>query len=696
MNGDKTYLFASEKQWKRASVAALPTKLTIDATKNIGSVNSQWADARLFATMPDKSISFSDSHGVLRRDDNGYANFADPLRLLADKVRLWILDDCDGRRLFLLDGHSFHILEHLSLPGLIDAAPDGEGGIWLLAGQSLFRRSHCDHEPREVSYLPEAAKAIAAKGDNIAWLNAAGDQINFFDLKSKVTHKLDLQSLDPSMLVGDGVALSGGNGLAIVTWTASGEPQAGIGGYLSFDITGELLVSGSFKPPALPFALTADDRDIVFLVKLDGGVTISRIKGAARPGGERRLLPTLELSRPGSNWHRADLTGSVPEGATLLLRWATSDDKSLRLLIESTLADEQALLSDRQATVDTLLAPLWSSPIVYSGEPDARSFALPLYGARQAYLWIDIRLLSPASATAPELHSLRVVHDTDGLMQHLPMIYRDDSDLRQGRRTAFDGSTRPLIDDTMRRLVDVLETGIDSIDRSIAGLAKRLDPKVTQAKWLADLARMLGLPFHEALTEAMRRNLLSVAGQILASRGTRQGLLVMLRALFPGRAIRVRDRTEQLVPIILGSERIAGNALPRLLTGASVRIPKLNARLVLGRTALCTTDACDDAQFVASPQVLVEIPATPGEARRLRTAIEQMIEDMVPAGVRAVVRWLPFSRSAQSADDALVVLPAGGPMVLDGGLPIGSSPLAGRTKPGKSIGDALSMPHPLA
>ena len=150
MNGDKTYLFASEKQWKRASVAALPTKLTIDATKNIGSVNSQWADARLFATMPDKSISFSDSHGVLRRDDNGYANFADPLRLLADKVRLWILDDCDGRRLFLLDGHSFHILEHLSLPGLIDAAPDGEGGIWLLAGQSLFRRSHCDHEPREV------------------------------------------------------------------------------------------------------------------------------------------------------------------------------------------------------------------------------------------------------------------------------------------------------------------------------------------------------------------------------------------------------------------------------------------------------------------------------------------------------------------------------------------------------------------
>ena len=117
---------------------------------------------------------------------------------------------------------------------------------------------------------------------------------------------------------------------------------------------------------------------------------------------------------------------------------------------------------------------------------------------------------------------------------------------------------------------------------------------------------------------------------------------------------------------------------------------------MLGRTALCPTSACDDAEITVGPQVLVEIPATPGEQRRLRTAIEQMIEDMVPAGVRAVVRWLPFGRSAQSAEDTIVALPSGGPMVLDGGLPLGSSPLAGRIRPGKSIGDALSMPHPLA
>ncbi len=702
MSDGKSYFFASAKHWASASIAALSTKLTIDAAQNAGPVDPQLTDARLFAIMPDKSITLIDCHGTLRRDDNGYAKFAAPLRLLVDKDRLWVLDDCNAGSLFLLDGHSFHILERLSLPGLIDAAPDGEGGLWLLAGQSLFRRSRCDQKPVKIINLPGPARAIAAESGRVAWLNAAGDQLYFFDHKSGITHRQDLQSLDPMMCTGEGVALAGGNGLAIVTWTASGEPQTGIGGYLSFDIKGELLVRGNFEPQALPqplalpFALAADDRDIVFLVKLEGCVTMSRVEGAARRGGERRLLPTLKLSRPGSNWHRATLTGIVPDDATLSLRWAASDDKSLRLLVENTLANQQALLTDRLATVDALLGPLWSSPIIYGGEGDAHGFALPLCGARQAYLWIDIQLLSPASANAPQLHSLRVVHDTDGLMQHLPMIYRDDSDLRQGRRTAFDGSTRPLVDDTMRRLVAVLETGIDGIDRSIAGLAERLDPQATEAKWLADLARMLGLPFHEALSEQMRRDLLGVANKILAQRGTRAGLLTMLTALFPGRLIKVRDRTNQLVPIILGSDRIAGNALPRLLTGASVRIPKLNARLVLGRTALCPTTACDDAEISPGPQVLVEIPATPGEQQRLRTAIEQMIEDMVPAGVRAVVRWLPFGRLAQVTEDALAVLPSGGAMVLDGGLPLGSSPLAGRTKPGKSIGDALSMPHPLA
>lgn len=696
MSEGKCYLFASDKHWDSARVAALPTKVVIDAAQNSVAVDRQLGDALLLAVSHDGSLLLIDCHGALRSDDNKYADFAAPSRLIPDEGRLWVLDACDEQKLYLLDGDSFQILEQLALPGLIDAAPDGTGGIWLLAGQSLFRRTPCDAEPIKFIELSEPAKSIAAAGERVVWLNAAGSALHFFNSKSGVTHHVDLQNMDAAMQTGDGVTLSGSHGLAVVTWSAGTGPQSGIGGYLSFDMQGELLVSGRFEPPALPFALAAIGRDLIFLVKQDGVVSMGRIEGAAHTGGERRLLPTLELSRPGSNWHRADLSGNIPEGATLSMRWAASDDKSLRLLVESTLANEQALLSERLAMVDTLLSPEWSDPVIYSGSSDADSFALPFNGARQAYLWIDLQLLNPAGAPAPRLHRLRVAHDTDGLMQHLPMIYRDDSDLRQGRRTAFDGSTRPLVDNTMRRLVAVLETEVDNIDRSIAALAKRLDPQATDEKWLADLAQMLGLPFHEALTVAMRRKLLGVAGKILASRGTRAGLLTMLQALFPDRLIRVRDRTDQLVPIILGSDLIAGNALPRLLTGASARIPKLNARLVLGRTALCPTSACDDTEITPGAQVLVEIPATPGEQRRLRTAIEQMIEDMVPAGVQAIVRWLPFGGSAQSAADAIIVLPMGGPMVLDGGLPLGSSPLASRTAPGKLIGNALSMPHPLA
>ena len=122
----------------------------------------------------------------------------------------------------------------------------------------------------------------------------------------------------------------------------------------------------------------------------------------------------------------------------------------------------------------------------------------------------------------------------------------------------------------MRRLVSVLETTTQGMDYRIARLAARLDPDRTGARWLPDLAAMLGLPFHDALTEADA----APAGQggarhPGAARHARSGLLAMLDALFPSRPIRVVDRTEQLIPISLGRDGVGGRALPAMLAGPS-------------------------------------------------------------------------------------------------------------------------------
>jgi len=164
---------------------------------------------------------------------------------------------------------------------------------------------------------------------------------------------------------------------------------------------------------------------------------------------------------------------------------------------------------------------------------------------------------------------------------------------------------------------------------------------------------MLGLPFHDALSSDMQRRLVKAAPAMLARRGTRLGLVAMLEALFPGRPIQVVDRTELLIPVTLGS----GSALPAMLAGPSIRVPKLNARLVLNKTGLCPANACTDALIAPGPEVLVSIPARVREQLRYRDAVAEMVEAMVPAGVRVRLRWTPWrDHGATPPGDVLTVL----------------------------------------
>lgn len=705
MTGAKAYHFERAEHWRKVLTVPLAAKVQIDARVAAAAADPGLAGARQLAVGDHGEMLVLDSTGHLRSGSAVFAGFTNPLRLCVDGERLWVLDECGpSRTVFLLDRATCHFLERTSWPELVDFAPDGRGGLWLLTANAVLHRGPGDCPAQAVQDLAAPARAIAVTSARFALLDQAGTRLEVVNPATGAVHRIDLSESDPLLRTGAGVSLGASGETFLVTWTSDLSGRQAIGGYLTFDPDGEVLAVGSFDPALRPFALGIDGRDVVFLVDRDGEVAFGRMAGAVRPGSERRMLPTLELSRAGSNWHRADIRATVRGDAILRLRWAASEDRNLQQLIDATQADASRPPSERLAVIDAMLGPLWSKAIDYPGSailpgtaPVPETFALPFHGERNAFLWVDLQLLSPAGAVLPELVSVRVQHDTEGLMQHLPAIYRDDSDLRQGRRTAFDGSTRPLVDDTMRRLVAVLESTIDGIDRTIAGLAGRLDPATTPLPWLGDLAAMLGLPFHEALEEQQRRALVAAAGLILARRGTRAGLLHLLRALFPNRRIRVRDRTEELMPVTLGGDAFGGSRLPSLLSGPSIRLPRLNARLVLSRTALCPATECTDPLIAPRPQVLVEIPATVRERSRLDTAVAEMIAAMVPAGVTPILRWLPFDAGAQEAGpDTLTILPMDEPLVLGSGQALGGSPLAGNSKIGRPIGDADSGPHRLA
>ncbi|MFL5178788.1 MAG: phage tail protein [Microvirga sp.] len=226
-------------------------------------------------------------------------------------------------------------------------------------------------------------------------------------------------------------------------------------------------------------------------------------------------------------------------------------------------------------------------------------------------LWIELALHRNQVGESAEVGSLAVHHDAASLIDNLPAIYR-------GPGGDADGTLRPL--------VAVLETTTQSIDELISHLAERLDPDLTEDRWLPQLAALLGLPFDAELLARAQRSLLKGARAILAGRGALAGVHALLNAIFGARRFVVVDRSEQLAPIALGGGGFSGSRLPAFLGGPSVRVPKLNARLVLGTTPLCTADTAD-ASLARPPELLVVIPASGTERRRYGAAVRRMLGD---------------------------------------------------------------------
>ena len=672
------YHFRTPAQWACVHMAGLAETLSLDpkAGADCGYID---CPAEAAALSPRGELFWVDGCGKLfaAGRETPWQGVEGPLlgkvvRLIAGRETLWALADCTppgaragtgARRLLQLDSRSLHLLINQEVGGGADIAADGRDGIWLLSGLSLQRIAPSGGAMGSALPLEHRPRAIAAAGGRMALLSRDGRQLTLLDPASGRGVHLDLRRLAGPGWDGGKAHLSGAGSALLVDGRIGPEP-----GFLLLDPDGNPLLIASWRDGPGPDLLIGAGDDLVGLFPEAGGQRLRRFAGLARPGSQRRLTPPLETISPAGTWLRAEVTARLPERATLSLRWAATADTALAAKVEHALAHVATPMTQRLAEVEKLLGPLWSRTFTYVGErhdgpaPPER-FAFPLHAAAGPLLWVDLRIARGSADAAPEIDTLLVIHEARSLMDDLPAIYSGDGDR----------------DGTMRRLVAVLETTTQGIDHRIARLATRLDPDRTSARWLPDLAAMLGLPFHDALTPNMQRRLVKAAPAILARRGTRLGLLAMLEALFPGRPIRVVDRTEQLIPIALGGGGVGGRALPAMLAGPSIRVPRLSARLVLGKTRLVATDACAELLLAPGPEILVSIPARVREQQLYRDAVAQMIEAMVPAGVRVRLRWTPWrGHGAVRPEDVLTMLGVPEPVRLGAGPALGRARTGGR------------------
>lgn len=670
MTAAPCYIFATPEQKQACLRTGLAETMLLDS--KAGEPVTGLSGVQLLAAEPDGRLLAIDEHGRLTTGGDCGPIIEGARRLVVGRSRISVLAS-EGIHQF--DRRTLQHLQSLDPDDAIDIAAATGDGLWRLGHRRVVRLGS-DGRPAGDAVETGPAERIAVAGDTIFLLYPGPERLELLpsaDRRRPIAIDLSRLLADAGAGAGPAPARFGASELVhgadrILLWRKERDLWPD---YLVLGPEGSVVARGRHHQPSRVATIALAGEDLVTAFE-DG--LVRRFAGAGADGGARWLTPALDTGSHSETWVRAEVSTRLPEGATLSLRWAALPDEPLRQSIEAVQTDRFRPAGDRLAGAAELLRDHWSGEFTYAGQPGddgrtARRLDFPLDKGAGPFLWLYLKLRRNDAARAPAIEALSVHHGPDSLIDHLPAIYRGSGDA----------------DGTLRRLVGVLEATTHGIDRQIAALAARLDPERTESRWLPDLAATLGLPFDEALPIVMQRRLVGAAGALLVGRGTRAGLAALFDAMFPGRGVTIRDRTTRLIPVALGGPGLAGSRLPALLGGASPRSPRLNRRLVIGTTRLSPAEGAE--RLTPMPEVIVRIPATGGERRRLGKAVRQMAEAMVPAGVRLTLRWAPWRADgpARAADGLALVEGPQPPELGDGRL--GRVVLGGRRgRIGTSLG----------
>jgi phage tail-like protein len=328
-------------------------------------------------------------------------------------------------------------------------------------------------------------------------------------------------------------------------------------------------------------------------------------------------------------WLRVQATANLPEGSTLEISYASTDDAETRDRLNAVAKDDSISASHR---VQQLLSEpeLWQGSTVFYGNAastDAKTFSAKLFDVKDRYLLVSISLTASAGAQLPLLSELVVLYPGRTLMEDLPSIYQKEEE----RPNSF-----------LRALVGVLETTTQGLDSVIATMGRQIHPTTAPEPWLDFIARWLGVPWDDALSLEQKRAIVLRAADLANARGTRAGLEALLESLLPGtpRRFRLSDRTADAGFAIVGSESCPGTTLPALLGGHTLWSRELGSDAVLGHMRLPCPGQLHDGAWHLTGTIRIDVAATAAERKALEPWLLALISEMVPLTARVELRWV--------------------------------------------------------
>ena len=573
--------------------------------------------------------------------------FATSPRWIADRRAIWTFDPV-GR---LLARHDRETLQRgllVDLPAL-DIADDGCGGVWVLAEPLPGTRAliRIDDDGRQGAHLSldhalQGVTQMAAieRGSALLLMDTAIGTLWIVDgADGKLRRVISIAGLargwTANRLASDGrdrVVLGGRQNTADAPWSM-----------LVLDAAGSLVdgpLANLFPAGTAPSDLAAR-RGAVWFAMPDGPWKLDASK-ACGPRGTSCTLLTPALLSPATTqrgWLRAEVDAILGDGAALEIEIASTDDP----LVAANMKD---IAADTSRSPAARMKALWESlttdvpAVVISGPSTLDTpISAPLHATRDRWLWLRLTLtVAPSGDTSTSeattrIAALRVLYPEVSLMRYLPVIFRG----AEGDPTGF-----------LRGLVGVLEATTQDIDDRIAAIGRQIDPRTAPEPWLDYLAEWLDLPWDDALDPRMKRRILEQSGKLLAGRGTRDGLQLLLRALLDTNStVPIVDLMTEHPPLVLGA---SGAHLPGLLAGTPAWVARLSGKAGLGRARLsCSGADCDPLKSLA-PTVALKLAASSATRKALEPVLAGVLNQFMPAGVRAVVRWIAPGSGATLGD----------------------------------------------
>jgi phage tail-like protein len=424
------------------------------------------------------------------------------------------------------------------------------------------------------------------------------------------------------------------------------------------DEDGNLLGDVPIDPQDGPITGVAASRKALLVTGPRGLLSFPVAERVPDEAGQARcIVMTPMLNAPDREdrrrWLRIDATAHVPEGSTLEITFAATDDGEVRDRLNRIAGDTTVTASQRVAAMRSE-PDVWHETTQFHGgnqpihgEPDPLS--AKLFEITERYVWVCVTLTAAAGASLPRLSQLDVLYPGRTLMESLPSIYQREEE----RPGSF-----------LRSLVGVLEATTQGIDSRIGAMGSHLSPTTAPEPWLNFVARWLGVPWDDAMSVDLKRRILMRAAQIARGRGTRAGLEAFLEALMPGspRRFRVTDATADFGFAAVGGNTCTGSSLPAMLGGQTRWRSELGSQAVLGCMRLPCPGQIDDGVWHLAGRIRLEIAASGMERKSWEPWLEPLIREMVPLTARVKVRWVsPYALRSNRLDGTLTLEPAPNP-----------------------------------